>query len=254
MAEINEQEVRRLYLEEGLSMRRVAKEVGAPLATLSRFMKKFGITARDKATAQKNYLKDHDHQMKGRKHTDETKKQISASLGEFWDSLSDDEREEFKRKIGSAWQRKWASMSEAERKLAMQDLSLKAKQAQGKGSALEHFIAEGLRERGYTVEERSTRYTAGKDFEVDLALPNEMIAIEVDGPTHFLPIHGEEHLAQQQERDTRKDDMVNAAGLSVLRVRDNSGPRSQLRLDKIEQAIQEIKQDGGTSVWYVEQD
>ncbi len=254
MAEINEQEVRRLYLDEGLSMRRVADTVSAPLATLSRFMKKHGITARDKAQAQKNYLREHDHQMKGRKHTAETKKQISVSLGEFWDGLSDEEREAFKRQIGSGWKRKWAAMSYQERKLTMETLSSQAKASQGKGSRLERFIAEELRNRGYFVEERSTGYTTGKDFEVDLALPTEMIAIEVDGPTHFLPIYGEDHLDNQQERDARKDDMINATGYNVLRVRDNNGPLSQLRIDKIEQAIEEIKQDGGISVWYVEQD
>lgn len=254
MAEINEQDVKRLYLNEGLSMRRVAKTIGAPLATLSRFMKKHGITARNKGQAQKNFLKSNDHQMKGRKHTAETKKQISVSLGEFWDDLSDEEREAVKRKIGSAWKRKWGSMSEQERKLMMEGLASKAKESQGQGSRLERFIADELRKRGYFVEERSTNYTAGKDFEVDLALPTERIAIEVDGPTHFLPIYGENHLERQQERDARKDDMINSIGYSVLRVRDNNGPLSQLRIDKIEQAIEEIKEDGGTSVWYIEQD
>jgi len=253
MADLNINEVRRLYINEGLSMRKVSQELKVPLATLSRFMKKNGITARSKAQAQKNYLKDNEHQMKGRRHSDETKKKISSSLGEFWDGLSDDEREAVKRKIGQAWQRKWQSMSDADRRLMMQGLASKAKEAQGKGSRLERFVAEELRKRGYIVEERSTHYTAGKDFEIDLALPNEMIAIEIDGPTHFLPVYGQEHLDQQQERDARKDDQVNAIGMSVLRIRDNNGPLSQLRIDKIEQAIKEIQQDGGTSVWYVEQ-
>lgn len=254
MVEINAQVVRELYLEQGLSMRRVAEEVGVPLATLSRFMKKHGISARSKGEAQKNYLKENDHQMKGRKHSDETKKKISSSLGEFWDSLTDEEREEVKKKIGSAWQRKWAGMSDAERKLMMESLSARARDAQGQGSRLERFIAEELRKRGYVVEERTTNYTAGKDFEVDLALPKELIAIEVDGPTHFLPIYGEEHLERQRERDARKDDMINATGYSVLRIQDNNGPLSQLRIDRIEQAIKEIQADGRTSVWYVEQD
>lgn len=254
MAEINEQDVRRLYLDKGLSMRKVAEAVGAPLATLSRFMKKHGIIARDKGQAQKNYLRGHDHQMKGRKHTVETKKQISASLGDFWEGLTDEEREEVKRKIGSAWKRKWELMSEQERKLMMEGLSSKAKESQGQGSRLERFIAEELRKRGYFVEERSTNYTAGKDFEVDLALPTERIAIEVDGPTHFLPIYGEEHLERQQERDARKDDMINSIGYSVLRVRDNNGSLSILRINRIEQAIQEIVLSKEVSVWYIEQD
>lgn len=252
MVDINEYEVRRLYQDEGLSMRKVAAELDVPLATLNRFMKRNGITARDKKQAQKNYLKDNDHQMKGRKHTDETKKKISQGLGEFWDSLTVEETEALKAKIGSAWKRKWSAMSDAERRQMMAELAAKAKEAAGGGSRLERFIAEELQKRGYVVEERSTNYTAGKSFEVDLALPKERVAIEVDGPTHFMPIYGEDHLAEQQERDARKDELIMSTGYRVLRIRDNNGPLSQLRIDRIEQAIKEMDEDGGTSVWYVE--
>jgi len=254
MVEINEQSVRKLYIDDGLSMREVAQAIKVPLATLSRFMSRNGIMARNKAQAQKNYLKGHDHQMMGHKHSDETKQSISLGLGRFWDGLTDEAREEYKRRMGSGWKRKWEAMSEQEREALMKDLSTKAKVAQGKGSRLERFIAEELRQRGYLVVERSTNHTAGKDFEVDLALPKEMIAIEVDGPTHFLPIYGEEHLAKQQDRDARKDAMINAIGYNVLRVRDNNGALSQLRITKIEQAIKEIQTDGEISTWYIEQD
>lgn len=252
MPDINEDEVKRLYQDDGLSMRDVAKKIGVPLATLSRFMKKAGIQSRDKAQAQKNYLTEHDHQMKGRTHSSETKQKISRGLGEFWESLTEEQTEELKRKIGSAWKRKWAAMSEAERRLTMEELGHKAKETQGKGSRLERFIAEELRKRGYTVEERSTNYTTGKSFEVDVALPKERVAIEVDGPTHFKPVFGEEHLREQQERDKRKDEMILSSGYSVLRIRDDNGPLSQLRIDKIEQAIKEIREHGRASVWYVE--
>jgi very-short-patch-repair endonuclease len=252
MVDINEADVRRLYHDEGLSMRNVASALKVPLATLSRFMKKHGISSRDKKQAQKNYLRDNQHQMAGRKHTEETRRKISQGLGEFWDSLSDEETTALKQKIGSAWKRKWEGMSDVERRIMMEELSSKAKEAQGGGSRLERFIAEELRKRGYTVEERSTNYTAGKAFEIDIALPAEQIAIEVDGPTHFMAIYGEEHLAQQQARDARKDELVKSTGYSMLRIRDNNGPLSQLRMDKIVEAIKEIAADGGTSVWYVE--
>lgn len=252
MIDINENDARRLYQEEGLSMRQVAEQLGVPLASLSRFMKRHGIVSRDKAQAQKNYLKDHEHQMKGKKHSDTTKQKISKGLGEFWDKLPDEDKEELRKKIGGAWRRKWQQMSENDRRAMMEGLSNRAKEVQGKGSRLERYVAEELRKRGYVVEERSTNYTAGKQFEVDIALPKERIAIEIDGPTHFLPIHGEEHLAQQQERDSRKDEMVNSVGMNMLRIRDNNGPLSKVRIDRIEQAIKEIISDGGISIWYVE--
>ena len=252
MADINENDARRLYQEEGLSMRQVAERLKVPLASLSRFMKRHGITSRDKGEAQKNYLKDHEHQMKGKKHSDTTKQKISKGLGEFWDKLSEEDKEELKKKIGSAWRRKWQQMSDVDRRTMMESLSNKAKEVQGNGSRLERFVAEELRKRGYTVEERSTNFTAGKSFEIDIALPKERIAIEIDGPTHFLPIHGEDHLKSQQDRDSRKDELVNGAGFNMLRIRDNNGPLSQVRIDRIEQAIKEIKENGGTSVWYIE--
>lgn len=65
MAELNEEDVRRLYQDQGLSMRKVAAQLETPLASLSRFMKKHGIDTRDKAQAQKNYLKTNNHQMQG---------------------------------------------------------------------------------------------------------------------------------------------------------------------------------------------
>ena len=252
MTEINEDEARRLYQDDGLSMRAVAERLKVPLASLSRFMKRHGIVSRDKGSAQKNYLLDHEHQMKGKKHSDVTKQRISKGLGEFWDKLSDDDKEELKKKIGSAWRRKWQKMSEADRRNMMESLSNKARETQGNGSRLERYVAEELRKRGYTVEERSTNYTSGKQFEVDIALPKERIAIEIDGPTHFLPIHGEAHLQEQKLRDTRKDDLVNGAGMNMLRIRDNNGPLSMVRIDRIEQAIKEIISNGTISVWYIE--
>lgn len=252
MVEINEEDARRFYQDEGLSMRQLAAKLNVPLATLSRFMKKHGITSRDKAEAQKNYLKDHEHQMQGKKHSDSTKQKISKGLGEFWDKLSEDDKEKLKKKIGSAWRRKWQQMSDTDRRAMMESLSNKAKEMQGHGSRLERFVAEELRKRGYTVEERSVNYTAGKQFEVDIALPKERIAIEIDGVTHFAAVHGEEHLKAQQERDARKDELIIGAGMNMLRVRDNNNALSQLRIDKIVAAIQEIVASGQTTVWYID--
>lgn len=253
MVELNEDLVRELYLKQGLSMRKISQKIGVNLATLSRFMARHGIKARDKAQAQKNYLKDNKHPMQGVKHSEDTRRRISSSLGQFWDGLTDAQREAFKKKIGAAWRRKWAAMDEQARKIMIEELTAKAKARQGKGSRLEHFIAEELRKRGYTVEERTTNYTMGKQFEVDLALPKEMIAIEVDGPTHFLNIYGEEALAKQQERDARKDELINSAGYNVLRIRDNNNALSQLRINSIEKAIKDIMTSGEITVWYLEE-
>ena len=237
---LDENLIRRFYQDEGKSLREVAKTLGVSAPTLSRYMKKYGIVARDKAQAQKNYLNNNEHQMKGRSHSDETKQKISNSIGEFWESLSHEEEEALRAKIGSAWKKKWASMSQQARSAMIEGLSNKAKESQGDGSRFERFVAHELRKAGYLVEERTTNYTAGKSFEIDIALPKEKIAIEIDGPSHFLPIYGEKQLFAQQERDERKNKMVNSSGYSVLRIRDNNGAMSKLRINKIIEAIKEV--------------
>ena len=252
MVNINETDARRLYQDEGLSMRQVAEKLNVPLASLSRFMKRHGIVSRDKTQAQKNYLRDHTHQMQGKRHSTETKKKISKGLGEFWDKLPEEDKEELKRKIGGAWKRKWEQMSDTDRRMMMEGLSNRAKETQGIGSRLERFIAEELKKRGYVIEDRTTNYTKGKEFEIDIALPKERIAIEVDGPTHFIPVYGEERLKEQQSRDARKDELINSTGYSMLRIRDNNGPLSQIRIDRIEEAIKEIRKEGTVGVWYVD--
>lgn len=50
----------------------------------------------------------------------------------------------------------------------------------------------------------------GNGLEIDLAIPSLKIAIEINGPTHYTDIYGQENLIKTQARDKRKvDSLVN---------------------------------------------
>lgn len=238
------------YYNQGLSLRKISSLVGVPLATLYVFMAKNKIPMRDKSKAQKQYLSENDHPMLGKEHSDETKQKISKSLEGFWDGLSDQEKEAYKEKMGAAWKNKWASLSKKEKANIIEMLSAKSKETKG-SSKFEKFLAQAFKDAGFIVEEKTANYTPGQQFEVDIALPQVGIMIEVDGPTHFKPIYGEEALKLQQGRDNRKNDILLGARLQVLRIRDDNGPLSAVRVRKILKMVQDIKVSSDRKVWYI---
>ena len=56
-------------------------------------------------------------------------------------------------------------------------------------------------------------------LEIDLYIPRLKTIIEVDGPSHFLPIWGEEKLQKQVNADLRKSGVLLSKGYVVIRVK-----------------------------------
>ena len=56
-------------------------------------------------------------------------------------------------------------------------------------------------------------------LEVDIFLPTLKLAIEIDGPAHFLPIWGEESLQKHIRADAEKAGLLIARGYAILRVK-----------------------------------
>ena len=53
-------------------------------------------------------------------------------------------------------------------------------------------------------------------------LPELSTIIEVDGPSHFLPIWGEEKLAKQIKADEQKNGIILSKGFVILRIKNTS--------------------------------
>ena len=252
-------EVRRLIEDEKLSTYKVAERVGCNQSHIVRMVAKFNkqnpsnpINKRNKSQAQLNYIKQSGkHQRDGTTHDEITKDLISDKMREFYDSP---EGVEAKERISEFRREEWAEKSEEERAAILVELQQanRAKMQAGEGSNFENFLAEQLAERGYSVEQRTKTWTPGQRFHVDIALPNDKIIIEVDGPTHWAPIYGDDELQKVVAKDAKKDAVLTSNGWVVLRVQDSSGSTTRARFKRVLDVLDEIKYSKAEpTTWYV---
>ena len=75
-----------------------------------------------------------------------------------------------------------------------------------------------------------------ENLEIDLYIPDLKTILEVDGPSHFLPIWGEDKLQKQINADLRKSGVILTKGYAIIRVRS----MGQECLSKREQLIEQI--------------
>jgi very-short-patch-repair endonuclease len=64
-------------------------------------------------------------------------------------------------------------------------------------------------------------------------------AIEIDGPSHFLPIWGEQKLQKHQKADNRKAGLLMSAGYVLIRVKQMTKTLSQHKLRLVSERVLE---------------
>ena len=82
---------------------------------------------------------------------------------------------------------------------------------------------------------------------IDLFLPELNIAVEVDGPSHFLPVWGEEALKRNQEYDSKKTGLLIGKGINLIRIKqqkDFSKSRAKIIFSRLMEAIADIRNEG----------
>ena len=102
------------------------------------------------------------------------------------------------------------------------------------GSKLERFLLDRLNKLGYEVKFHQMLIPAEK-LEIDLYIPTLKTIIEVDGPSHFLPIWGEDRLQKQMNADLRKSGALLSRGYVVVRVKTVGFESIKRKEDIIEQ-------------------
>lgn len=205
------------YLVEGKSTHAIAKATGINQTKIRSLLIRYGIPLRSKSAAQANALDKGvaPHPTKGKKQSKVVKEKISESMCHMWQHMNVEEKDR-RSELG---QQQWEGMSPQERE-KLQAMAGKALRAAAKtGSRLEKFLLSELRIRGYKVEFHSTNVVVREQLEVDLLLPANRIAIEIDGPAHFFPIWGEENLAKHKLADSAKNGLLMQAGYRVIRVK-----------------------------------
>ena len=214
---MNTKEIIKLYTKDMKSTYEIAKLFNTYPNKIRRILIKNNIEIKDKSQAQKNALLKGTAKIptQGKKRTKEEKLKISASQKKAWENI---DPEKYERHVANSKER-WAKMSDQQKK-DMYTAATKAIQLAGKeGSKLEKFLKEELTKEGHTVEIHKKNLIPNENLEIDLYLPKIKTIIEVDGPSHFLPIWGEEKLQKQIKSDSNKTGLILSKGFAIIRVK-----------------------------------
>tara|TARA_R110000824_G_scaffold269847_3_gene458310 strand:- start:1271 stop:2050 length:780 start_codon:yes stop_codon:yes gene_type:complete len=194
----------------------IAVELNTYPNKVRRALKKHGIKLRDRGTAQSVALKTgrSSHPTKDKGHSEESKVKISESVAQNWENLSDEELESRRETA----RKQWKNMTE-EDKIKLRESAVPGiKRASREGSKLEKYIRDQLTKSNYVIEYHRKGIIPNSNLEVDVYLPELGTAIEIDGPSHFLPIWGEEALRKTIKSDNEKNGLLRYHGIMVLRV------------------------------------
>lgn len=172
------------------------------------------------------------------------KELIALLKVQSWAELSDQEKDARSQKA----KQQWDSMSD-NHKIHMQKLAIDAVRKSSKeGSKLEKFILNGLLANGYKVDFHKEQLLSNTKLQLDIFLPQHNIAIEIDGPSHFEPVWGDDVLARNQDYDQKKTGLLVGKGIKLIRVKQEHGfsnTRSQILLDKVLFTIKSMITDSG---------
>jgi very-short-patch-repair endonuclease len=239
MKEITKEFLISEYSVKNRSFADIANQLGTYTNKVVRAARKHGIDIRDRSQAQKAALKNgrHKHPTKGKKRSQEVKEKISNTVYDFWENIDEQNRE--KRAIKA--KENWDKMPE-EKKVEFQRLSSQAiRKASKEGSKLEKFLFGFLTEKGYRVEYHKEHLLLNEKLHIDLFLPESSIAIEIDGPSHFEPIWGQEALERTQKSDRQKSGLILNSGLVLVRIKNTKGISERFKRDIKSKLLFEIE-------------
>ena len=207
MSKLNDKEwCYKQYWSQERSIGDIAKELDTYPNKVRRALKSHGIKLRDKGSAQAVALKRgrSSHPTKDKGHSEESKLKISESVAQNWENLSEEELEARRETA----RKQWANMSEEDRIKLRESAVPGIKKASTEGSKLEKYIREQLTKSGYVIEYHKKGIVPNSNLEVDIYLPEMGTAIEIDGPSHFLPIWGQEALTKTIKSDNEKNGLL----------------------------------------------
>ncbi len=230
----------RLYEEDFLSIRDIAKKYKTYPQKIMKILHTAGAKLRDHSAAQKNNLaRGGSHPTKGKPRTESSKIKISQGLKDNWDGKTDDD----KQKIMAPMQK---ALSEHKQK--GNDVDKKAKKELTKtkftGSRLEQYIFNRLVSDGYKATYHVKFIMGNDNMEYDIFVSmTHKIAIEIDGPTHQRAVFGEERFEKQKDADSRKDSLTLSHKTHMIRVYADYTNLPLWRKDQIYKSIVESLQE-----------
>lgn len=237
---------KKLYLLEqyhagGKSFNEIATECGTYANKIRRDAIKYGIEIRNKSLAQKNALDrgKTQHPTSGKSRPDSVKLKIGKAVMESWDKMDDQTLEHRKNQARLNWEK----LSNDEKEFRLRQANTAVREASKNGSKLEKYLLSKLLENKYKVEFHKEQSLLNTKLQIDIFLPELDIAIEVDGPSHFEPVWGNDALKRNKKYDTKKTGLILGKGLYLIRIKqtkDYSKSRANLILRDLLNAIDQI--------------
>jgi len=232
----------------------IAKETGTYANKIRRDAIKLNITIRDKSEAQKNALNNGktQHPTKGKKRSSKVKEKIGLSVLESWTNLDTKQLEERKQKAKINWNNK----TDDEKQYILKQANIAVREAGKTGSKLEKYLFKELLTCGYAVEFHKEQSILNTKLQIDLFVSKLNTAIEVDGPSHFSPVWGDDVLSRNQKYDDKKTGLIIGKGLFLIRIKqtkDFSQARALLIFNKLVEKLKQIEEHNliNTKVIYI---
>ena len=228
-----DKQVIKMYNEMNQSTYEIAKQLDTYPNKIRRTLKKHGYDLKGRSEAQRVALESGrcTHPTAGKERSMKERVAISSSLVDYWESMSDKER---KKRVATA-KANWSRLTDKQKELMRAKGIAAIRAAASEGSKLEKIFQKRIEDIGYVVELHKLLIPA-ENLEIDLYIPHLKTIIEVDGPSHFLPIWGEEKLQKQVNADLRKSGTLLGKGYAVIRVKS----LGQESLAKKEQLIKQV--------------
>lgn len=233
-----------LYIDKKMSFADIAKQYHTYANKVRRDAVTLKIKIRDKSEAQKNALTTgkHKHPTKGTSRSDDTKSKIGRSVMTSWDGLSSTEIERRSKKA----KENWDNMGDDEKKQMLKLANNAVRETSKVGSKLEKYILSSLIRDGYKVEFHKEQTLSNTKLQIDLFVPIISTAIEVDGPSHFKPVWGEDALKRNVSYDNKKEGLITGKGWNLVRIKqtkDFSKSRADLIYSRLIETLTKIKSD-----------
>lgn len=233
--------IRKMYIKEKKSFADIAAEFNTYANKIRRDAVNFRIPIRNKSEAQSNALKSgkHKHPTKGQNRTEETKNKIGLGVLKSWENLDDQTIEQRKQKSLEAWN----NLDEDSKQEIIRKANHAVRETSKTGSKLEKFILQCLINDGYKVEFHKEQTLSNTKLQMDLFVPKINTVIEIDGPSHFLPVWGEDALNKNQKYDNKKQGLILGKGYVLIRVKqtkDFSKTRALLVYKELSELLKNI--------------
>ncbi len=228
--ELTREKLSRMYHEEGMSWQAIAEKYGRSRSYIMARAKEFGIKGRTRSESQSMVLAKEGHPLKGKKHTKKSRRKISEKLGQVWDKMPEEE----KRRRSEMTKEQWQKMSPEDRERIQKAGAGAIRLAASVGSKFERFILVELKKLGYTIEFHKTHFLKNQELHIDIFLTDLATAIEIDGPSHFEAIWGQEQFDRIKRADTQKTGLILGEGLCLIRIKQDKKPSQRFMREKLE--------------------